>query len=113
MTRQAIVDIDVRTVRSWSDFHALFSRTLGFPDFYGGNMDAWIDCMTSLDEPEDGLSEIHAPASGMLTLNIENAHELKANSPDIWVALNECAAFVNWRRMETGMSPVLALSYRV
>ncbi len=27
---------------------------MGFPDFYGANMDAWIDCMFHLDDGESG-----------------------------------------------------------
>ena len=74
-------------------------------------MDAWIDCMTSLDSPSDGMTSIHAPVGGVVIIRIENAETLKAKAPDIWEAVNECTAFVNWRRMEIGEPPVLALSY--
>ncbi len=106
-----ILQIDVGGVASWSDFHDLFAAKLGFPDFYGRNMNAWIDCMTSLDAPGDGLSKVHAPAGGVLTLNVVNAPRLKADNAEIWEALNECAAFVNWRRNEVGEPSVLSLSY--
>lgn len=33
-------------------FHRFFSDLLGFPDYYGANMNAWIDSMTYLDDKE-------------------------------------------------------------
>jgi hypothetical protein len=89
----------------------VFSAALGFPKFYGRNMDAWIDCMTSVDEPGDGLTKIHAPPGGVLVLSISDATEFAARCPAIYDALIECSAFVNYRRMEVGESPVLALSF--
>jgi RNAse (barnase) inhibitor barstar len=40
--RVTVVDVDLTEVRSWDDFHDAFARALGFPAFYGRNMDAWI-----------------------------------------------------------------------
>jgi RNAse (barnase) inhibitor barstar len=53
-----IVRIDTTKIRDWASFHEVFSEAFGFPDFYGRNMDAWIDCMTSLDDPAAGMSRI-------------------------------------------------------
>ncbi len=108
-----VFEIDVGEVSTWSDFHELFATRMGFPEFYGRNMDAWIDCMTSLDAPDDGLSTVHAGSGGVLTLNVVNAARLKSRNAEIWEALNECAAFVNWRRNEVGEPSVLALSYEM
>jgi hypothetical protein len=33
-------------------------------------MDAWIDCMTSLDDFAAGMSKIHAPDGDMVTLDL-------------------------------------------
>ena len=105
------VDINGEKLGDWASFHQTFASSFGFPEFYGRNMDAWIDCMSSLDSPADGLTSIHAPTGGVVTIRIENVEMLRAKAPDIWNALNECSAFVNWRRMEMGEPPVLALSY--
>ena len=35
-----------------------------------------------------------------------------ARCPEIYEALIDSAAFVNWRRIELGDPPILALSYR-
>ena len=74
-------------------------------------MNAWIDCMTSLDNPSDGMSKVHAPANGVVILQIQHARELSRRNREIYDALIECSAFVNWRRLEVGESPVLVLSF--
>ncbi|WP_161883865.1 barstar family protein [Deinococcus alpinitundrae] len=51
----AKVTLDTSRIRDWESFHDVSVQTFGFPDFYGRNMDAWIDCLTYLDEG-DGMS---------------------------------------------------------
>ena len=116
MGRQVIVSrarIHARNIRDWDSFHDEFDRVFGFPDFYGRNMDAWIDCLTSLDCADDGMTSIHVKPGGVLTLEIADAEYLKKECPEKYDALIECAAFVNWRRMERRNAPVVALSFRV
>ena len=106
-----IIYLDCKSVGDWQSFHKLFADTLGFPDFYGSNMDAWIDCMTFLDEPEARMSTIHVQPGEVLTLVLNNANSLKVRLPDIYEALLECTAFVNSRRIEQGEPPVLCLAF--
>ena len=104
-----VIDCD-RIVDSTS-FHDVFAETFGFPWYYGRNMDAWIDCMTSLDDPEDELTAIHAPAGGVVVLELIHRKEFASRCPELYADLVECTAFVNWRRMEIGLGPVLCLSF--
>jgi RNAse (barnase) inhibitor barstar len=39
---------------SEADFHDAASRTLGFPDYYGRNLDAFNDCLCGIEVPEHG-----------------------------------------------------------
>jgi len=105
------VEIDCEKIKSFDDFHDVFSETFGFPDFYGRNMNAWIDCMTSLDCPEDGLTKIHAPSNGIVVIKLINVDKLISVLPIVYEALVDDVAFVNYRKMEVGEKPVLALSY--
>jgi hypothetical protein len=89
----------------------VFAETLGFPSFYGRNMDAWIDCMTSLDDADSGMSSVTVPPGEILTLEIEDVTSFALRCPQQFAAMVECAAFVNWRRLEQGEPAVLALSY--
>jgi hypothetical protein len=105
------VVIEGAKIRDWPSFHSTFAEVFGFPAFYGRNMNAWIDCMTDLDDPDSGMSKIHAPPGGIVLLEVVNANEFVNRCPEQFRALQDCAAFVNWRRGEQGNAPVLALSY--
>jgi hypothetical protein len=104
--------LDCKDISDWNSFHGEFARVFGFPDFYGKNMDAWIDCMTSLDTPEDGMSSVHCKPGSVVALELENVKDFAYRCPEQYKAMIECSAFVNWRRLENGDSPVLALSFK-
>ncbi len=106
-----IVKIDAGRIADWPSFYKVFAEALGFPEFFGRNMDAWIDCMTCLDEPEAGMTSVHAPPGGVVTLVIDGVAEFAARCPEQYAALVECAAFVNWRRIEVGEPSVLTLAF--
>lgn len=73
-------------------------------------MNARIDCMTSLDSPDDGMTTVHCKPPEVVTIFLDHAATLPEK---IYRTLHNCAAFVNWRRMEMGEPPVLAIaSYR-
>ncbi|HEX8371564.1 MAG TPA: barstar family protein [Chthoniobacterales bacterium] len=105
------VTVDTAPITDWDLFHSVFAKVLGFPAFYGRNLDAWIDCLTSLDSPEDGMTSVHAPRGGVLVLHLLHARDLAIRCPEIYAAIIECSAFVNYRRMEVGEAPVLCLSF--
>jgi hypothetical protein len=104
-----IVPIPADRIKDWNSFHEVFREVLGFPDFYGRNMDAWIDCMTYVDDPGSGMTKVSVTAGALLTLRVDNAADLARRCPEQYRALIECCAFVNFRRMERGDAPVLAL----
>jgi len=95
----------------WDSFHAIFSNEFGFPDFYGRNMNAWIDCMTSIDCPDDGMTRIHAPPGGVVVIQLDYVKDFARRCPELYNAIIECSAFVNYRRGEQQERPVLALSF--
>jgi RNAse (barnase) inhibitor barstar len=39
------VTIDVGSVKSREELHSLLAKTLGFPDYYGNNWDAFDECI--------------------------------------------------------------------
>ncbi len=107
----SLARIECANINDWDSFHDEFNRVFEFPDFYGRNMDAWIDCMTSIDAPDDGLTGIHCEKDHFLTIELANVDELQGDRLEYFKAIADCAAFVNWRRIEVGQKPVLALSY--
>ncbi len=73
---------------------------MNFPDYYGENMDAWIDCV------EDLANEIEES----LVINIKHGKFIKDNNPDILEAILECSAFINNRRLNQGEKPNIIVS---
>lgn len=64
--------------------------------------------MTSLDAPDDGMTSVHGTATDPVVLRLDNAGAVPKKMFD---ALVECAAFVNWRRLEIGAPAILMLSF--
>ncbi|MDP8909736.1 MAG: barstar family protein [Chloroflexota bacterium] len=96
-------------ITDWESFHDTFAA-FGFPDFYGRNIDAWIDCLTYRDE-NDGMASVVVEPGDVLTLQLDEGRAFAQRCPDQYAAVIEGAAFVNWRRIEMGERPILALSF--
>jgi hypothetical protein len=106
-----MVRIDASNIVDWDTFHGVFASAFGFPAFYGRNMNAWIDCLTDLDDPEAGMTTVHVGSGECLSLVIDQAQDFRIRCPELFSRLMECAAFVNWRRIGMGRPPVLALAF--
>lgn len=104
-----IISIPTDQITDWESFHSVFQAALGFPDFYGRNMDVWNDCMTYIDDPPGGMSTACVAPGELIALRIDNAAEFQRRCPEQYDALIECTAFVNCRRRERGGTPVLTL----
>jgi len=107
----SIIKINTKKIVDWNSFHNFFAIEFGFPDFYGKNMDAWIDCMTYLDEPETGMTSVSVDPGMVLTIQLDEVDDFYQRLPNIYKALIESTAFVNWRRIETGGQSILAISF--
>jgi RNAse (barnase) inhibitor barstar len=92
-----IYNINGRKIKDWKSFHREFKKELNFPDYYGENMNAWIDCVDELTEKPT-------------LINIKNGKVLKENSPEIFEAILECSAFVNHRKLDIGEKQNLIIS---
>lgn len=105
------VFLDGRYIGNWRAFHAECQILFGFPDFYGRNMDAWIDCMSSLRDA-DGMSKFVLGPDEVLQIEVLYADVLRHKAPEILEALEECTAEVNERYAENGEKPALSLLLR-
>jgi len=106
----AAVRLNTHAIFDWETFHEESRQALGFPDFYGMNMDAWIDCLTYLDEGDE-MSEFHLAEGEMLEIEVSDEEAFKSRLPEIFDALVECSSLVNVRRVEAGKPPVLSLIF--
>lgn len=85
----------------------------GFPGFYGKNMNAWIDCLSDLDDDdsEAGMTTVHCERGSVMALEFLHVKAFRGRCPELYDAIVEGVAFVNWRRLEAGQPAVLALSF--
>lgn len=74
-------------------------------------MKAWIDCMSYLDEPGSGRTKITCSKGDFFLLDLQNVHDFKKRCPELYDSLIECAAVVNYRRVEVGERPLLMLYF--
>ena len=105
MTSQS-VRLQSKGITDWDTFHSVSAETMGFPDFYGRNMNAWIDCMTYFN---DGMTRFIVAPGDLFHLEVADTKDFAQRLPEIFQAFIECAAFVNGRRAEKGEPPILAL----
>lgn len=100
--------LDLSPIKDWPSFHDESARAFGFPEFYGRNMNAWIDCLSYLPEG-DGMSAFHLGENEMLTVFLPGFERFSREHGEICSALLECVAFVNGRYVVAGDIPRLAV----
>jgi len=105
-----LVRIPTSRIVDWESFHDVFAEVFGFPDWYGRNMNAWIDCLSDLDDPETTLCSKNAAAGESFVLHVEDGNEFSQRCPEQYLAILECAAYINWRRVDRGENAILLIS---
>lgn len=107
--RTTVIAVPTDRIVDWESFHSVFEESLGFPSYYGRNMDAWIDCLTYADDKDAGMISRPVAKGELLTLRLDDAASFERRCPEQYRALVECSAFVNYRRADAGEEPVVAL----
>jgi len=106
-----VIRIDARRLTDAVALHNVLSETFGFPATYGKNLDALVDCLTHLDDLKAGMSRVQVLPGEVAVLMLENTAGLSKKAAEQVRAIVDAVAFVNWRRLENGERPVLALAY--
>lgn len=104
------VTIDFSKIKDRDSFHALFQTSMGFPNFYGKNMDAWIDCMSYIDEPRAGMSKVTVLPGESLEIVLVGTEAAIKNCPEVFLSFLECTAFVNQRFIKSESGTRLKLT---
>jgi RNAse (barnase) inhibitor barstar len=107
----ANVQLDGVAIRDWLSFHRECQTKFGFPEFYGRNMDAWIDCLSTLRN-DDGMSAFTLAPDETLQIEITNSSVLRNQAAQIFDALPDCVDAVNERYIENGEKPAVELVFR-
>jgi RNAse (barnase) inhibitor barstar len=75
--------INGNLIKNMDDFGSLFAKVCNFPDYYGKNMDAWIDCMRDLLIKEN------------ITIELQNFTDFNRLFPKISNNLLDCICILN------------------
>ncbi|MGS0742908.1 barstar family protein [Glaciimonas sp. GG7] len=102
------VHLDGSTLTDWDAFHTASQEIFGFPDFYGRNMSAWIDCLSYLRDDE-GMSKFRLKPDETLIIVVKNSAQLREHAPDIIEELEFCVSAINERYDDYGEKPALIL----
>jgi len=95
------VTIDFRKIENWESFHSVFCDVMGLPDFYGHNNNAWIDCMSYIDDPDSGMSKVTVGSGESLEIVILGTEQALNKAPEVFAGFLEIVAAVNQRFIET------------
>lgn len=96
------VSIDFGSVVDWDGFHSRFGEAFGFPEFYGRNMNAWIDCLSYVDDSNAGMSAVTIKPGESLDIIVSGVEAAFVACPEIVRSFFECTAFVNQRFITAG-----------
>jgi hypothetical protein len=104
-----VIPIPTDEITDWESFHTVFQIVFGFPDFYGRNMDAWIDCMSCLDDAEANMTKVCIDRGDLIVLKIDGVESFRRRCTEQYETLIACISSVNRRSQEIGEQPFLAL----
>ncbi|MGV8899890.1 MAG: barstar family protein [Burkholderiaceae bacterium] len=95
-------------ITNWEAFHNESQRVFGFPEFYGRNMNAWVDCLSYLRD-DDGMSKFRLKPDEVLRIEVQHAQQLRTQAPEILDDLAFCIEAINERYADYGEKPALEL----
>ena len=93
-------------IRNEKTFHTVCQRVFGFPDLYDHTMDAWVDCLSCLDDPAADMSGFTLAPGELLVIVVPGSAGLK---DEVFTGLIDGSIAVNTRFAERGKPPVVAL----
>lgn len=92
--------VDTKQITDWASFHLIWKEAFDFPDYYGENMNAWIDCMSDLVIDKE-----------IIHVEITDTKNFNWRLPEIFDSLTECTAFVNNRFIGANETVKIALIF--
>lgn len=107
----ASVQLDGAAMVDWTSFHQQCRQAFGFPDFYAGTIDAWVDCLSYLRDA-DGMTKFRLKPAEVLEIIVQDAALMRERAPDILEEMTFCIAGINERYEDYGEKPALVLVLR-
>ena len=106
MKIEKCINLDFLAIKNTDELYDSLSKKLGFPDFFGRNINALIDCLSGLRYPEEGMISVNVSNKGCLSLNISNFSQSTELLKNIIIF---SVGAVNKRYAEKGLEPALLL----
>ena len=101
------LSVDFRQVQNLEEMHNALAKIFDFPDFYGKNVNALIDCWSSLRYPENGMVGVSIDKDESLLLEVKAMSRL---DPIMMNHFVNAVEGVNERSMEEwGQQPLILL----
>ena len=92
------IDLPFRIFKTDGVFHKAFAEIMGFPGYYGCNWDAWIDCMSYIDDPSAAMTQVSLNEGELLEFHIvEYEFTEDLDKSDVFRNFFICAGLVNSR----------------
>jgi len=104
-----LVEVPTQTIVDWESFHDVLARALRFPEYYGRNGDAFIDCLRDIVEGRDAAATL-APGE-TLTVDLGDVAAFRERCPDQFGALVDWTAHVNADSIYYGEARRVALAF--
>ena len=95
------IEIDFRKIKDWDNFHSVFAEVMGFPDFYGNNNNAWIDCMSYIDDKDAGMSKVTVKPGESLDIIVTGTEKAIESTSEVFLGFIDIVAAVNQRFIES------------
>ena len=100
--------IDLSRLPSLEALHADLHTLFGFPDFYGHNYAALVDCLSSVPYPEDHMTTVSLnPDSPFLDITLQGLFSAPREVAN--TLLSACEA-VNQRQMANQLPPFIRIT---
>jgi RNAse (barnase) inhibitor barstar len=100
------VVLPTNEIRNEKSFHTVCQRVFGFPDFYAHTMDAWVDCLSCLDDPSAEMCSLTLAPGELLLIVVPNSAQLQN---EIFHSLIKATIAVNTRLASRGKPPLVGL----
>ncbi|KAA8993836.1 barstar family protein [Affinibrenneria salicis] len=102
------ITLNFSSIKTVDELYDELSLKLGFPDFFGRNIDAVIDCMFGVRYPDEGMIKVNVSEDGCLSLNIKNFSSADVKLKDSIIHIVE---YVNYKYQFKGLEPAILLCF--
>lgn len=94
MNIKAIIELDFSKIKDVEHLYEVLAEKIGFPDSYGKNADAVIDCLFGLRYPEEGMTKISLDTTEKIIIQTKNITSAQQKTRETLMFIIE---FVNYK----------------